>query len=64
MPVRGGDEMNNLLATVFVYRERATGKIVAEYIDHTAPRLEPEYEHLATLEPRKWIEAHYDEVQQ
>lgn len=56
--------MNNLLATVFVYRERATGKIVAEYIDHTAPRLEPEYEHLATLEPRKWIEAHYDEVQQ
>jgi hypothetical protein len=56
-------EQNNLAATVFVYRSRIDGRIQTEYLE-TALVMEksPDWEHLATLEPRWWIQAHYDEV--
>jgi hypothetical protein len=56
---------NNLAATVFVYRSRIDGRIQTEYLE-TALVMErsPDWEHLATLEPRWWIQAHYDEVAQ
>lgn len=54
---------NNLAATVFVYRNHETKQIRCEYLG-AAPYLEddPAWEHLATLEPRRWIEAHWGEV--
>ena len=56
---------NNLAATVFVYRSRIDGRIQTEYLE-TALVMEksPDWEHLATLEPRWWIQAHYDAVAQ
>jgi hypothetical protein len=58
-------EQNNLAATVFVYRSRIDGRIQTEYLE-TALVMEdsPDWEHLATLEPRRWIQAHYDAVTQ
>lgn len=55
---------HNLNATVFVYRLRETGQIKCEYIDK-ARVLEddPAWEHVATLEPRMWIECHWMEVE-
>ena len=56
---------NNLAATVFVYRSRIDQRIKTEYLE-TALVMEdsPDWEHLATLEPRWWIQAHYDAVAQ
>jgi hypothetical protein len=56
---------HNLAATVFVYRNTATGAIRAEYLDY-AKVLEDDqaWEHLATLEPRLWIQSHYTAVGQ
>lgn len=47
-------------ATVFVYRHKETGKVKCEYLEN-AKELEdaPEWEHMATLEPRMWIEYHW-----
>ena len=58
-------EQNNLAATVFVYRSRIDGRIQTEYLE-TALVMEksPDWEHIATLEPRWWIQAHYDAVAQ
>jgi hypothetical protein len=58
-------EQNNLAATVFVYRSRIDQRIRTEYLE-TALVIEdsPDWEHLATLEPRWWIQAHYDAVTQ
>lgn len=48
---------------VFVYQHKETGQIKCEYIEK-ARILEddPEWEHLATLEPRAWIEHNFDKV--
>jgi hemoglobin-like flavoprotein len=58
-------EQNNLAATVFVYRSRIDGRIQTAYLE-TAMVMEksPDWEHIATLEPRWWIQAHYDAVAQ
>ena len=55
---------HNLDATVFVYRLRETGQIKCEYIDQ-AKLMEddPEWEHMATLEPRMWIECHWADIE-
>ena len=56
------DIPNNIDATVFVFRHKS-GKIKAAYTEQTRAILEnEEYEHIATLEPRAWIQAHFDEV--
>jgi len=54
--------MNNKLdATVFVYRHKTTGKISALYLeDAHALDGQDDHEHVATIEPRMWIEYHYD----
>jgi L-ascorbate metabolism protein UlaG (beta-lactamase superfamily) len=54
---------NNLSATVFVYRSRIDGRVHAEYID-TARVMDqsPDWEHIATLEPRRWIQVHYEDA--
>lgn len=53
---------HKLDATVFVYRHRETQKIAARYLeDARALEDSEEWEHLATLEPRMWIEYHYDD---
>lgn len=51
---------NNLDATVFVYRNKETMQIKCEYVNK-AMALEDDngWEHLATLEPRAWIEHTY-----
>ena len=49
-------------ATVYVYRHRETGTITALYSDDAcAMNYRPDYEHVATLEPRMWIEHHFDD---
>lgn len=54
---------HNLDATVFVYRHRETGTITALYSDDAcAMNYRPDYEHVATLEPRAWIEHHFDDA--
>ena len=51
-------------AAVFVYRHRETREIRALYIDDArAMTGRADYEHIATLEPRMWIEAHYDDAE-
>ena len=53
---------HNLDATVFVYRHRETGEIRALYVDDArAMNYRPDYEHVDTLEPRMWIEHHFDD---
>ena len=54
---------HNLEATVFVYQLRETGQIKCEYLEQ-ARILEddPDWEHLATLEPRMWIEHNWEKV--
>ena len=50
-------------ATIYVYRHRETGTITALYSDAALNMLHnADYEHVATLEPRAWIEHHFDDV--
>lgn len=57
----GADVSHNLEATVFVYRHKETRQIQCEYIDRAKLLQDaPEWEHLATLEPRMWIQCHWD----
>lgn len=50
-------------ATVYVYRHRETKAITALYSDAALDMLHnADYEHVATLEPRAWIQAHYDDA--
>lgn len=54
---------HNLGATVFVYRHKPTGKIKAVYLDQAMKFYrKSEYEHLATIEPSLWIQAHYEKI--
>ena len=54
---------HNLEATVFVYRHRETGEVRSLYTDDArAMTGRDDYEHVATLEPRAWIEHHFDDV--
>lgn len=50
-------------ATVFVYRHRETGAITVLYSDAALDMLyQSNHEHVATLEPRMWIEHHFDDA--
>ena len=50
-------------ATVYVYRHRETKAITALYSDAALDMLHnADYEHVATLEPRMWIEHHFDDA--
>ena len=54
---------HNLCATVFVYRHRDTGAIRALYVDDARAMIgRYDYEHVASLEPRMWIEHHFDDA--
>lgn len=57
--------IDKLDATVFVYRHKVTGKISALYLgDAKCLESRDDHEHVATLEPRMWIEYHYDYIKQ
>jgi hypothetical protein len=54
---------HNLDATVFVFRSRADGAIRCEYMEGAKALWgATEWEHLATVEPRLWIAAHWAEA--
>lgn len=54
---------HNLDATVFVFKHRVTGEIEAHYWDKAKHRTEhPDWLHVASIEPRYWIQAHYQKV--
>ena len=53
---------HNLEATVFVYKNKADGSIRAEYMEGSLGLDKDEWIHLATLEPRLWIQHHWNEV--
>ncbi len=56
-------QANRLDATVFVYRHKVTGNILALYLEDALDAAKrDDLEHLDTLEPRAWIEAHYEQV--
>lgn len=56
-------EPHNLEATVFVFRHRETKEIVAHYaLAARGKKAHPDWEHVGTLEPRLWIQAHWDDA--
>jgi len=57
-------EQNNIAATVFVFEHRKTGDISAHYLN-TAKSAEanPDLKHVASLEPRLWIQSHWKTVE-
>lgn len=56
---------HNMSATVFVYEHRKTGEVRAEYIEAALSigHEDEHWNHVATLEPRMWIQAHWRAVQ-
>lgn len=61
-------EPHNLAATVYVYRQSCTGEIRAHY-DEAARDFERaedrwEWQHVASIEPRLWIQAHYKTIKE
>ena len=57
-------EPNNLDATVFVFRHRETKEIIAHYaLAARGKESHPDWEHVGTLEPRLWIQAHWDDAE-
>ena len=54
---------HNLEATVFVYKSKSDGSIRAEYMEGSLSLDKDEWVHLAMLEPRMWIQAHYEDVE-
>jgi hypothetical protein len=53
--------MHNLNATVFVYRNKKTQDIRCEYRDQAWNVDGKLYDLIATLEPRMYIQHHYDD---
>lgn len=54
--------MHNIEATVFVYRNKKTKEILCEYISTARDVDESKFDHIATLEPRLYIQYHYDDA--
>lgn len=53
---------NNMAAPVYVFRDKATGATYATYAEGAPNALDDSgLEHVATLEPRAWIAAHFDD---
>lgn len=57
-------EQHNIAATVFVYRSKSTGEIAAHYADAAHTKDLEQWAHIATLEPRMWIQANYAAVEE
>ena len=54
---------HKLDATVFVYRHRGTKEIKTRYLEDARELDGREgWEHVATLEPRMWLQYHYDDM--
>lgn len=54
---------NEYSTTVFVYRNKATGQIKALFLQEAMSMYQQAgYEHVDTIEPRTWIELHYEEI--
>jgi hypothetical protein len=60
-------EPHNLDATVFVYEHKTTGEIKAFYresaVSFNNSQAASDWNHVGTLEPRMWIQAHWNKVQ-
>ena len=56
---------HNIEASVFVYEHRQTGEVRAEYLNAALAlgHEDEHWRHVATLEPRMWIQAHWRTVQ-
>lgn len=56
---------HNIAASVFVYEHRQTGEVRAEYLNAALAlgHEDEHWNHVATLEPRMWIQAHWRTVQ-
>jgi hypothetical protein len=53
--------MNDLDATVFVYKHKETGNIEAEFLKEALVFEDnADYEHVATINPRLWIKENYE----
>lgn len=59
------NEPNNLEATVFVYQSKVNDEVRCCYLEAArAYDNDPEWDHVATLEPRLWIQAHWRLVEE
>ena len=54
--------MNNIDATVFVYRHKSTREIRCEYLDAVKTVDPKDYHHEATLSPKMWVQYWFDTV--
>jgi hypothetical protein len=56
--------MIDLDAIVFVYKHKETGNIEAEFLKEALVFEDnADYEHVATINPRLWIKAHYENIE-
>ena len=60
-------EPHNLDATVFIYEHKTTGEIKAFYresaVSFNNSQAASDWNHVGMLEPRMWIQAHWNKVQ-
>lgn len=56
-------QMPRIEHAVMVYRHKKTGNIETRYWDEFNAYTEPEYKHVATLDPALWIRCHYKDAE-
>ena len=54
--------MDNINATIFVYRHKSTGEILCLYLDEAGNVPPKDYYHEATLNPKMWVQYWFDTV--
>jgi hypothetical protein len=56
--------MSEIRHAILVYRIKSTGEIICAYADRLPPTTnDPDLEHIATLNPRLWIERNWNKVE-
>lgn len=54
--------MDNISATVFVYRNKTTSEILCLYLNEAREADLKNYHHEATLNPKMWVQYWFDAV--
>lgn len=62
MHVFSDEDLLDLQHAIFIYR-RPDNSIVAAYLGHTQECNDAGWEHIATINPRLWVEAHWDTIE-
>ena len=54
--------MDNINATIFVYRHKSTGEILCLYLDEAGNVPPKDHYHEATLNPKMWVQYWFDAI--